>query len=97
MQYCTELANLPAFTHAAFQPYVARKPTSAQRVLLAVMSSVYSGIKMCASPRVTKPKTYVSACTMPGRKLNAKSVIYYGVNTDQTTRGIFPSYEYSEN
>jgi len=89
MQYCTELVNLPAFTHAVFQPYVARKPTYAQRVLLAVTSSVYSAIKMCASPRVTKPKTYVSACTMRGRTLSAKSVIYCGVNTDQRTRGIF--------
>jgi hypothetical protein len=97
MQYCTELVNLPAFTHAVFQPYVARKPTSAQSLLLAVTSSVYSGIKMCTSPRVTKPKTYVSACTMPGRKRNAKSVICYGVDTDQTTRGIFPANEYSDN
>ena len=88
MQYCTELVNLPALTHAVFQPCVARKPASAQSLLLAVTSSVYSAIKMCASPRVTKPKIYVSACTMAGRKLSAKSVMYYGVNTDQTTRGI---------
>jgi len=44
---------------------------------------------MRASLRVTRTKIYVSAYTMPGRKLGTKYVMHCGVNADRTTREIF--------